>query len=75
MYQLDCEPVLTECASTASEQRNDVVLWQRLGHVNGQQLRQIIQRELATGVKFPKTAQLSFCERCVEGKMHQKFIK
>ena len=76
MYQLDCQPVSMECASTASEQRNDVDLWhQRLGHVNGQQLKQIIQKELATGIKFPKTAEFSFCEGCVEGKMHRKPFK
>ena len=76
MYQLDCQPVSMECASTASEQRNDADLWhQHLGHVNGQQLKQIIQKELATGVRFPKTAELSFCKGCVEGKMHQKPFK
>ena len=33
------------------------------------------QKELATGVKFPKAAELSFCKGCVEGKMHRKPFK
>ena len=60
LYQLDCEPVVTE---QASEQGNDMDLWhQRLGHVNVQQLKEITQKEIATGVKIPKGANISFCE-------------
>ena len=33
------------------------------------------EKELATGVKIPKAAKLSFCEGCVEGKMHRKPFK
>ena len=67
LYQLDCEPVL-EYVSVASKQRNDIDLWhQRLGHLNGQWLKEIVQKELVTGVKILKPAKLSFCEGCIEG--------
>lgn len=76
LYQLDCEPIVGECASAAYEQRNDVDLWhQRLGHLNGQQLGDIARKELATGIKLPKMMRLAFCEGCVEGKMHRKPFK
>ena len=76
LYQLNCEPVFKENASVASEQSNDFDLWhQRLGHLNGQQLKAIDQKKLATGVKIKRTANLSFCEGCVEGKMHRKPFK
>ena len=76
LYQLDCEPVISECASTVCEEGNDLDLWhQRLGHLNGQQLSDIAKKGLATGISLPTTAKLSFCEGCVEGKMHRKPFK
>ena len=76
LYQLDCKPVIRECASAVCEQRNDMYLWhQRLGHLNGQQLSDIARKELATDISLPMTAKLSFCERCVESKMHRKPFK
>ena len=69
LYHLDCEPVSMEHASLASEQRNDMDLWhRRLGHLNAQE-------ELVTGMKISKTVKLSFCEGCIEGKMHRKPFK
>ena len=51
-------------------------LWhQRLGHVNGQRLQEIVQKKLATEMRFSKASKLSFCERCVEGKMHRALFK
>lgn len=76
LYQLDCEPAPVEDVSVVCERRNDVDLWhQRLGHLNGQRLSDIAQNELATGIKLPKAMKLSFCEGCVEGKMHRKPFK
>ena len=72
LYQLDCEPAITECASAVCEQ-TDVDLWhQRLGHLNGQQLCDISWNKVATGINLPKKTSLSFCEGCVEGKMNWK---
>ena len=72
VYQLKCEPVTKEIASTVLEERNDADLWhQRLGHLNKQQLIRIADKELVSGMRIPKNAQLSFCEGCVEGKMHR----
>ena len=75
MYQLDCERVPVEGAMMAHEQ-SDINLWhQRLGHLSGQRIEKIAQKKIVTGVKFPKGAELSFCEGCVEGKMHRKQFK
>ena len=78
LYCLDSELILptptTEQASAACEQSSD--LWhQRLGHVNAQYLQNLSQKEMVTGMKLPKEAQLSFCEGCVEGKMHRQPFK
>ena len=55
LYQLDCETVITEHVSIQLEQENDINLWhQWLGHFNVQQLKEIIQKEHATSVKFQK---------------------
>lgn len=76
LYQLDCEVISRERATVVSEQRCDMDLWhQRLGHLNGQRLKEIVQKELVTGIKVSKTATLPFCEGCVEGKMHRKPFK
>ena len=72
MYQLNCEPVLQEQASVASEKASTTDLWhQRLGHLSESLLKEMVSSELVTGVKIPKRAELSFCEGCVEGKMQR----
>ena len=76
MYLLNCEPVLHEHVSVASENENNTDLWhQRLGHLSGSLIKKIISNELVTGVEIPKRAELSFCEGCMEGKMHWKPYK
>ena len=73
---LDCEPILPtkEVASAVHELSPN--LWhQRLGHVNVKYLQDLSQKEMVTGMKLPKEAQLSFCEGCVEGKMHRQPFK
>ncbi len=46
-----------------------------MGHLNGQQLERIVQKDLAVGVSIPRKEELSFCEGCVEGKMNRKPFK
>ena len=43
--------------------------------MNGQQLPDIVQKKLATGMRFSKASKLSFCEGRVEGKMHRAQFK
>ena len=75
LYQLDCEHTTIEYACV-SKQMSDIDLWhQRLGHISGQRLREIVHKELVTGVTIQKGAELSFCEGCVEGKMSRKQFK
>ena len=76
LYQLDCEPVTEEQASSACEQKSDINLWrQRLGHPSEQRLSDIVRKELVTGIKLPNVSKISFCQSCVEGKMSRKPFK
>ena len=71
IYHLNCEPATKEEVSAALEERSDADLWyQRLGHLNKQQLMKIVDKELVSGMTINGNAQLSFCEGCVQGKMH-----
>ena len=71
IYQLNCEPVTKEQVSAALEEKSDADLWhQQLGHLNKQQLMKIIDKEIVSGIRIARNAQLSFCEGCVQGKMH-----
>ena len=72
LYQLDCKPVSLEHVSVAAEQNHDIDLWhQRLGHLGKQRLQEILSKKLVNGMDISKSANLSFCEGCVEGKMHR----
>ncbi len=75
LYHLDCKPTLAEHATIAQEHSNELDLWdQRLGHIDKQALRDISKKNVMTGIRIHKTATLSFCEECIEGKMcHRPF--
>ena len=76
LYQLDCQPIVQEQVSVASHADNSTDLWhQRLGHINEQLLQEMVSKELVEGVTVSKSAKCSFCEGCVEGKMHRKPFK
>lgn len=76
LYHLDCKPVSMELASIVSKEHNDLDLWhQRLGHINGSKLKEIARKGILKDLKIPLTAELSFCEGCVEGKMFRKPFK
>ena len=76
LYKLDC--VLSselhnvgETAAMAVASCN-IDLWhQRLGHLCEQQIKCMVEKKLASGIKLPKSCALHFCEGCVEGKMHR----
>ena len=38
-------------------------------------MNELAKREIASGIKIPKTGKISFCDGCVEGKMHRKPFK
>ena len=51
-------------------------LWhQRLGHLNEHQLKEMVSQELVKGVEIPNSMWISFCEKCVKGKMSRKTFK
>ena len=76
LYRLNCETITPEHVSVAGQQEKESAdLWhQRLGHVNGQQLEEIVSSGVVKGVHFSDSS-LSFCEKCVEGKMQRKQYK
>ncbi len=66
LYHLNCESILP-VTEQACEQGAD--LWhQRLRHVNEKYLA---RKKMVTGMKLSSEPKLSFCEGCVEGKMHR----
>ena len=76
LYQLDCEPTSKIQTSVAVQVNEELNLWhQRLGHLNEQHIKEIINKNLAIGVKIPTAGSLSFCEGCVQGKMQRKSFK
>ena len=69
LYKLDCKTLTPERAAVAV--RDNIDLWhQRLGHINAQQLKQLADH--AKGLKVHKSAEMTFCEGCVKGKLHRK---
>ena len=79
LYQLDCEAICCEKASAAMSQIpkvNEADVWHfRLGHASEQCIKNMAHKKLAIGIKLPKCAKLSFCERCIAGKMKRKPFK
>ena len=73
LYHLECT---FEQASLASSEVRQIDLWhQRLGHLNRQYISKLMEKQMVTGVKIPKSEYLSFCEGCLEGKMHRSPCK
>ena len=78
LYYLKFERVAQEsiAIATGSEVENKADLWhRRLGHLNEIQLREMASHDLVKGVNIPKSTRISFCEKCVEGKMSKKPFK
>eukprot|EP00731_Ephydatia_muelleri_P005270 Em0002g1446a len=76
LYYLDCETTISqEKVSIASgfPVNNKINLWhQRLGHLNEHQLKEMASQDLVKGLRIPCNTRMSFCEKCVEGKMARK---
>ena len=72
LYQLSVEPSSDcEYASLTS-----IDLWHnRLGHMSERRIRDMVKKEMVTGVGFKMSDEMSFCEGCVEGKMTRKRFK
>ena len=75
LYKLNCDvqrPPPSEKITIAGETEDcsKIDLWnQRLGHANLKQLRQLAKN--AEGVDIPSEGNQSFCEACIQGKMHR----
>ena len=73
LYHLDCELVPSESVSVAFEKSRVIDLWhQRLGHPGKQCLSLTVNKQLVSGINVSKMEELSFCEGCVEGKIHHQ---
>ncbi len=76
LYRLECTSRPTEQTSLASVEVRQIDLWhQRLGHLNNQYINKLIEKEMATGIKIPKSEYLSFCEGCIDGKIRRSPFK
>ena len=73
LYYLDCRTTTQDQIANASKCQTgspEADLWpQCLGHLNEHQLKEMICQKLVTGMKFPKYVKVSFCKKCVKGKM------
>ena len=76
-YLLDCEALCSEQATYATLQTDDITdIWPyRLGHANEQCIKSMANKKLATGIRLPKCAKLSFCEACIARKMKRQPFK
>jgi len=76
LYYLDCFNTARDHAAVASQpQSSSIDLWhQRLGHVNGAQLKEMTTHDMVKGMRVAKGEDFSFCEDCVEGKMSMQAI-
>ena len=75
LYKLNCTPVVRvqQCASPAFEKGNSADLWhRRYGHLGKHQMKEVAFKELVRGMTILKNDELSFCESCIEGKLHRK---
>ncbi len=60
--KLDCKAILSEAATLVNAQKdNNFDVWHfRLGHASEQCIKNMSYKKLATGIKLPKRAKLSF---------------
>lgn len=73
LYKLRCKSMSHEEKANIANRVDDIDLWhQRMGHLNLQQMKQAVCKELVTGLKPFKGKKLSFCTGCTEGKLHRK---
>ena len=72
LYYLDCHIVTQDHVTIVSRPQsgNTANLWhQHLGYLNGGQLKEMHTHNTVIGMKIPRAEDLSFSEKCVEGKM------
>ena len=71
LYRLDCTFLKSnkQSAFTCNEKKGIDVWHRRLAHVNTRQLRELCSN--ADGINIPSSGDRSFCEACIEGKMHR----
>ena len=69
LYHLECTSRPAEQTSLASVAVRQIDLWhQRLVHLNSQYINKLMEKEMATVLKIPKSEYLSFCEGCIDGR-------
>lgn len=76
LYHLNCRAIVNDArvASSSSPGLSDIDRWHaRLGHVNGQRLKEVVTKGLVDGIDEKcGREELSFCDACVIGKMGRK---
>ena len=74
LYKLNCNVVTTPERALIITDNSEIDLWhQRLGHLNQTQLKKVAEK--LTGMKIQKSSNMSFCEACVQGKIHRQPFK
>ena len=70
LYYLDCQPG-SQQVNTAESSRKEQVWHRRYGHLGVQSLQKLARDKLVYGLDYNTSANVDFCEPCVEGKHHR----
>ena len=65
-------PRPTHTANTASKEISINELHRRMGHVNHEDLRQMVEKGMVTGIDLDVSSKAGFCETCVKAKATRK---
>ena len=65
-------PQSTQSASLAVKQMSIIELHKRMGHVNTDDLRCMVEKGMFTGIKLDTSSKSDFCEICVKAKAARK---
>lgn len=74
LYYLDCKQCTHQINTTSVDQGHESKerIWhRRFGHLGVGSLRDLVKNGLVTGLDYNVSKAITFCEPCVEGKLHR----
>jgi len=72
LYYLDCQPGSQQVNTAESSSITKEHVWHRCyGHLGIQSLQRLAREKLVYGLDYNTSADVDFCEPCVEGKHHR----
>lgn len=73
LYYLKCNPshVYSNTAKTQVQESKEDKWHRRFGHLGVRSLQKLATEKLVNGFDYDSTREISFCQACVEGKLHK----